>query len=176
MIEQRNDLKTDLLDLGFDVSEVDYSQRGFHLEVVLNVDQVRQFAQKMYQNGFYLVFVAGLQVEPQATAQSNTSGLAVIYQFARYDRMYRVKGFVSLLEDKTVASICDIYQGANWHERETRDMFGIIFSGHPNLTPLLLPEADQDYHPLLKTEKKLKSLEAVSWQPASADDSGNAEP
>lgn len=172
MIDQQNDLKTDLLDLGVDVADVDYNQRGFHLEVVLNVDQIREFTQKMYQKGFYLVFVAGLQVQPEQAAGARTSGLAVIYQFARYDRLYRVKGQVFLLEDKTVPSICDIYQGANWHERETRDMYGIIFSGHPNLKPLLLAEEDQDYHPLLKAEKNLRSLEAVSWQPPAPEDAG----
>lgn len=174
-MEKHNDLKTDLLKLGGDVDEVDYNKRGYHLEVTLNADQVRNFAHKMYQYGFYLVFVTGFQVQPEDVTGTPASGLTVIYQFARYDRLYRVKGQVSLLENKTVPSICDIYQGANWHERETRDMFGIIFSDHPNLTPLLLAKEDQDYHPLLKSEKKLKSLEAVSWQPATPD-SGDAEP
>ena len=48
-----------------------------------------------------------------------------------------------------VPTISQIYPGANWHERETHDFFGIIFVGHPYLVPLLLPE-DADYHPLLK--------------------------
>jgi NADH-quinone oxidoreductase subunit C len=169
MIEQHKDIKTDLLRLGVDVVEVDYNQRGFHLEVMLNVDQVYDFAQKMYEKGFYLVFVAGLQVQPEEKEGTRTSGLAVIYQFARYDMLCRVKGHVFLPENKTVPSICDIYQGANWHERETRDMFGIIFSGHPNLKPLLLAEEDQDYHPLLKAEENLKSFEKVSWQPATSE-------
>ena len=51
-----------------------------------------------------------------------------------------------------IPTISHIYQGANWHERETHDFFGIIFSGHPNLEPLLLPE-DADFHPLLKDFK-----------------------
>jgi NADH-quinone oxidoreductase subunit C len=33
-----------------------------------------------------------------------------------------------------------VYKGANWHERETHEMFGVIFDGHPNLIPLLLPD------------------------------------
>ena len=33
-----------------------------------------------------------------------------------------------------------VFRGANWHERETREMFGIDFAGHPNLVPLLLPD------------------------------------
>jgi NADH-quinone oxidoreductase subunit C len=33
-----------------------------------------------------------------------------------------------------------VYKGANWHERETHEMFGVTFDGHPNLIPLLLPD------------------------------------
>jgi NADH-quinone oxidoreductase subunit C len=39
----------------------------------------------------------------------------------------------------SVDSIVDIYPGAAWHERETHEMFGIGFDGHPELKPLLLP-------------------------------------
>jgi NADH-quinone oxidoreductase subunit C len=48
-----------------------------------------------------------------------------------------------------VASIVDLYAGAAWHERETYEMFGIDFPGHPNLSPLLLP-TEFDGHPLRK--------------------------
>lgn len=169
MNAQPDAIKTALLNMGIDVSEVDYKQRGFHLEAGLDASQVRNFAQKMYAHGFYLVFVTGFHVQPEETGHMITSGLQVVYQFARHDRLYRVKGQVSLPEDKTVPSICDIYHGANWHERETRDMYGVVFSGHPNLKPLLLTDEDQDFHPLLKTETTLKSLAAVSWQPATED-------
>ncbi|MEU6715934.1 NADH-quinone oxidoreductase subunit C [Nonomuraea sp. NPDC046802] len=37
-------------------------------------------------------------------------------------------------------SAVEIYRGANWHERETYEMFGVIFDNHPNLVPLLLPD------------------------------------
>jgi len=46
-------------------------------------------------------------------------------------------------------TISPIFPGANWHERETHDFFGIRFAGHPNLKPFLLPE-DADFHPLRK--------------------------
>ena len=48
-----------------------------------------------------------------------------------------------------VPTISGVFPGANWHERETHEFFGIRFLGHPNLTPLLLPE-DATYHPLRK--------------------------
>ncbi|NLH50021.1 MAG: NADH-quinone oxidoreductase subunit C [Myxococcales bacterium] len=52
-------------------------------------------------------------------------------------------------EPPALPSLAAFWQAANWHERETHDMFGIRFEGHPNLAPLLLPE-DADYHPLRK--------------------------
>jgi NADH-quinone oxidoreductase subunit C len=42
-----------------------------------------------------------------------------------------------------------IYRGAAWHERETHEMFGVAFTGHPGLEPLLLPEGFEG-HPLRK--------------------------
>ena len=48
-----------------------------------------------------------------------------------------------------IATITDLYPGASWHERETHEMFGVDFTGHPNLVPLLLPP-EFEGHPLRK--------------------------
>lgn len=48
-----------------------------------------------------------------------------------------------------LATATPVYRGANWHERETHEMFGIDFVGHPNLVPLLLPDQFVG-HPLRK--------------------------
>ena len=42
-------------------------------------------------------------------------------------------------ENPKIESICDLWEGANWLERETYDMFGIEFTGHPDHRRLLLP-------------------------------------
>ncbi|MGQ0680137.1 MAG: NADH-quinone oxidoreductase subunit C [Actinomycetota bacterium] len=49
-----------------------------------------------------------------------------------------------------VQSITGVYRGANWHERECAEMFGITFEGHPKLTNLYLSD-DFVGHPLLKS-------------------------
>ncbi|OHE72488.1 MAG: hypothetical protein A2007_01605 [Verrucomicrobia bacterium GWC2_42_7] len=49
----------------------------------------------------------------------------------------------------SIASIVSIFPSANWHEREVFDMFGISFSGHPNLKRILMWE-EYPYHPLRK--------------------------
>ena len=51
--------------------------------------------------------------------------------------------------DPRVESIVSVYAGANWHERETHEMFGIGFDGHPDLRNMYLP-VDFEGHPLRK--------------------------
>jgi NADH-quinone oxidoreductase subunit C len=51
--------------------------------------------------------------------------------------------------DPHIPSLVEVYPGNNWHERETFDMFGIIFDGHAGLTRILMPD-DWDGHPQRK--------------------------
>ncbi|MDG9681528.1 NADH-quinone oxidoreductase subunit C [Streptomyces sp. DH18] len=58
-------------------------------------------------------------------------------------------------------SAVDVYAGAAWHERETHEMFGVAFDGHPHLVPLLLPEGFEG-HPLRK-DFVLAARVAKAW-------------
>jgi NADH-quinone oxidoreductase subunit C len=60
-----------------------------------------------------------------------------------------------------IQSVAEIYPGASWHERETHEMFGISFPGHPDLDPLLLPP-EFEGHPLRK-DFVLASRVAKAW-------------
>ncbi len=61
----------------------------------------------------------------------------------------------------SIASLVDVFPGASWHERETAEMFGIVFEGHPNLEHLYLPDAFEG-HPLRKSFPLL-SREVKPW-------------
>lgn len=56
-------------------------------------------------------------------------------------------------DDPAVPSIIDVLPGADWHEQETHEMFGIDFEGNPNLGRLLLPEDWDEGYPLRKDFK-----------------------
>ncbi|MGH2768107.1 MAG: NADH-quinone oxidoreductase subunit C [Actinomycetota bacterium] len=77
-------------------------------------------------------------------------------------------------DDPRLPTLTSVYQGANWHEREAAEMFGISFDGHPNLVKLYLPE-DFIGHPLRKSFK-LASRTYKSWpgakDPAEAEAGG----
>lgn len=60
-----------------------------------------------------------------------------------------------------VPSVVEVYPGAAWHERETYEMFGVSFAGHPDLAPLLLPP-EFEGHPLRK-DFVLASRVAKPW-------------
>jgi NADH-quinone oxidoreductase subunit C len=89
-------------------------------------------------------------------------GLEVVYHLWSFTKGHslQVKTRVTY-DDPNVPSIATIYPAADWHERETRDMFGINFPGHWNLVPLLLPEDMTDHFPLRK-DNPLQEIE--EWQ------------
>jgi NADH-quinone oxidoreductase subunit C len=62
---------------------------------------------------------------------------------------------------ESLPSATGLYRGAAWHERETWEMFGLDFDGHPGLAPLLLPE-NFEGHPLRK-DFQLAARAAQRW-------------
>jgi len=67
-----------------------------------------------------------------------------------FRRFLRVKVLLEKGAPMEVASVWDIYKGADWLERECYDMFGITFAGHPDLRRLLMWEQYKEGYPLRK--------------------------
>jgi NADH-quinone oxidoreductase subunit C len=76
--------------------------------------------------------------------------LHVVYALLSLTHNRRIRLEVSLPDsDPHLPSLVEVWGGTNWHERETWDMFGIIFDGHPGLTRILMPD-DWPGHPQRK--------------------------
>ncbi len=79
-------------------------------------------------------------------------------------------------EQPVLPTVTHLFPGANWMERETWDMFGIEFEGHPNLAPRLLTVENFEGWPLRK-DFHLASRAAKPWpgvkEPAETDEEGN---
>ncbi len=73
----------------------------------------------------------------------------VIYNLYSFPRNERLRLKVRLAEQETLPSVTSIWGVANWLEREVYDMFGIVFTAHPNLKRILLPDGWKG-HPLRK--------------------------
>jgi NADH-quinone oxidoreductase subunit C len=72
----------------------------------------------------------------------------VVYQLRELNLPSQLRLKVRLTgDDALLPSITGLYLNANWHERELFDMFGIKFTGHPDLRRILMP-ADWEGHPL----------------------------
>lgn len=129
------------------VIERDYAVHGYHLDAQVSTEQLIEAVTILDKNEFFIETITGVD-------WIKAGEMEVIYDFSRYDfDLCRVVIRTRVPRDNpTVPTITGIYAGANWHERETHDFFGIVFEGHPHLIPLLLPE-DADFHPLRKDFK-----------------------
>jgi NADH-quinone oxidoreductase subunit C len=77
--------------------------------------------------------------------------LHVVYELLSMTYRRRARLEVSLdIADAYVPSAVAVYPTADWHERETWDMFGVVFTGHPALTRILMPD-DWEGHPQRKS-------------------------
>jgi NADH-quinone oxidoreductase subunit C len=76
--------------------------------------------------------------------------LHVVYQLLSMTHRRRIRLEVALdVADPHLPSVVEVYPTADWHERETWDMFGVVFDGHPALTRILMPD-DWEGHPQRK--------------------------
>lgn len=105
----------------------------------------------------FLSFVGGLDRLPEKPR------FEVVYQLysLRNNHRFRIKAQVE--EGAAIDSVVELWPTADWHERETAEMYGITFTNHPDPRKLLLPEEWEVYplrkdFPLLGTEEDTPDL------------------
>jgi NADH-quinone oxidoreductase subunit C len=122
---------------------------GCVMSVFLDKGQLKDAAKRLLEKNYYIEDVTGMDV---------AEGIEVLYHFDHFDNPGRVVlRVLTDHENPEVPTISDIFSGAQWHERECFDFFGVKFTGHPQFRPLLMP-ADFTEHPLRKPEKNRQSL------------------
>jgi NADH-quinone oxidoreductase subunit C len=126
------------------VLAVDQGRHGSHLDVLCRPEQVVDVARVLDREGYFLESIAGVDWLDRGQYEG-------IYDYSRLGGEHcRVMVRTCIDRDRPVVpTISHVFPGADWHERETFDFYGIHFEGHPNLIRILLPE-DADFHPLRK--------------------------
>jgi len=126
---------------------------------------------------------AGDDDEPAEMTSGYTGGDTRFQVFARLTDLRRHVGITvkaDVPDTMTIGSWIESFAGANWHERETHEMFGIDFAGHPDLRNLYLPgefegfPLRKDFPLLARMIKPWPGLVDVEPMPA-ADEEGGAD-
>ena len=79
--------------------------------------------------------------------------LTVVYHLTNYYTGVMIELSVDIpVDDPHIESVTPIWEGANWHERETWELFGIVFDNHPKLKRLLTPDT-YEFFPFRKSYK-----------------------
>src|SRR5687767_13533886 len=119
-------------------------------EITLTVerDRIVEVCRAFKDDGFvYLVDLCGVDYSKFPNHTGPRFGVA--YTMYSFQKNARLRIRVWTAEDEPVPSVTSVWKTANWHERETWDMLGITFSGHPNLERILMWDGFNG-HPLRK--------------------------
>ena len=139
--------------------------------ITVEAERVREALAALKAKGFrLLVFLTCVDHLADASRQWPTR-FEMVYQLRNLEtrEQLRVRAFVDG-DPPRIDSAWDIFPPANWDERETYDLFGIVFNEHPDLTRILMPD-DWVGHPLRRDypvggEPVEFSEEHEKWQTA----------
>jgi NADH-quinone oxidoreductase subunit C len=135
----------ELVDSPFERAVFDRGELTLHVPAQKLLEVVRALRDDAELRFEYCVSVSGVHYPQQAGAE-----LHVVYQLLSITHNRRLALEVSVPEgDARVPSVVAVYPAVDWHERETWDMFGVLFDGHPHLTRILMPD-DWVGHPQRK--------------------------
>lgn len=127
------------------LAKCDAAKTGKDWQVFLPASAIVRAAERLLVADWHLEDVFALDC---------AEGYVVTYHFAHFEAPGRVAiRVLAPHANPVVPSIANVFEGAEWHERETRDFHGVVFEGNPNLIPLLISPDMADCFPLRKDEK-----------------------
>ncbi len=130
--------------ISFNIETKDIVTLKIKKEDLLKVFKILRFSEELLFD--YLIDITGCDYKERKVFE-------VIYHLLSLSRNERIRIKTEVERDKPeIESVCSIYKGANWFEREVYDLFGIKFLNHPNLRRILLWESFPG-HPLRKDYK-----------------------
>lgn len=130
------------------VTPLDPAKTGQAVSALVAREDIVAASRVLWDQGYHLEDLSACDV---------TEGFVVKYHFAHWVEPGRITLRVGVPhDDAAIPTISAVYPGANWHERECHDFHGVVFTGHPNLSALLLPDDDTP-PPLVKTDAARKS-------------------
>tara|TARA_Y100000590_G_scaffold463391_1_gene630036 strand:- start:1493 stop:1981 length:489 start_codon:yes stop_codon:yes gene_type:complete len=116
---------------------------------IKNSDKWAEIAVFLYENKNlkfdYLMCLSGYDL-------GDSTEFGVAYNFYSTSLKQYIEIRIEINIESKIPSVAKIWRTADWHERETYDLFGIKFTNHPDLKRILLPE-DWEGHPLRKDYK-----------------------
>ncbi|MCA9294592.1 MAG: NADH-quinone oxidoreductase subunit C [Phycisphaerales bacterium] len=138
-------------------ADADFAVTGFHRVHSASVERIGDVA-RAYDEGAYL-----LEMITCEDRREDLKAMRLVYTFNRFagdlDRHVVTVDLSGEIPGAEAPSINGVYPAANWFEREIYDMYGVTFSGHPNLKRILLPD-DADFHALLRDFGRMEDAES----------------
>lgn len=146
-------LRDELVPLVLTTEDRDPGKTGFHAAHVAVAAALPEIAALFRRHGYVLELL---------TCQDRRADLKkmrLVYAFNRWPESDRHLIHADLDPGEPGVSISGVTKAADWNEREVFDMYGVRFTGHPDLKRILLPD-DADFHALLKDFGRMEDVEA----------------
>ena len=116
--------------------------------ITVPADRVRDVLTTLKADGYRLLVFLTCVDHLIDSSREFAGRYEIVYQLRDLEKPVniRVRAFIDG-DPPRIDSVHDIFPPANWEERETYDLFGVVFNGHPDLTRILMPD-DWVGHPL----------------------------
>ncbi len=145
---QFKELVTEKLKNQFSDSIVEVTDFRDDLSVLIKKEKIVEVAKFLKDDGdLQFAMCKDITAIDWATRKKR---FTIVYQIFSLRNNFNLRIKANLDEEPwQIESVTSVWPGANWYERETYDMYGVIFSNHPDLRRMYMPEGFQ-YHPLRK--------------------------